>query len=61
MPINTMPQWYAQSCIYWCWCSLPRDFIIPADPLSTSLGMGLSITLKAGGGKPGLLWGTMAQ
>ena len=29
--------------------------------MSTSLGMRLSITLKAGRGKPGLLWGIVAQ
>ena len=31
------------------------------DSLSTSLGMGLSITLKAGVKLPGLLWGAVAQ
>ena len=29
----------------WCWCSAPGDLIIPADSLSTSLGIGLSVTL----------------
>ena len=37
------------------------DLIIPVDSLSISLGMGLSITLKAGVRLPGWLWGAMAQ
>ena len=34
------------------------DLIIPVDSLSISLGMGLSITLKAGVKLPGWLWGS---
>ncbi len=37
------------------------DFIIPADSLSTSLGMGLSITFKAGIELLRWLWGAVAQ
>ena len=37
------------------------DVIIPVDSLSISLGMGLSITLKAGVKLPGWLWGAVAQ
>ena len=37
------------------------DLIISVDFLSISLGMGLSITLKAGVKMPGWLWGTVAQ
>ena len=37
------------------------DLIIPVDPLSISLGMGLSTTLKAGVKMPGWLWGAVAQ
>ena len=37
------------------------DLIIPVDYLSISLGMGLSITLKAGVKLPGWLWGAVAQ
>ena len=33
---------------YWCWCSVLGGLIIPADSLSTSLDMGLSIAFKAG-------------
>ena len=33
----------------------------PADSLIISLGMGLSITLKAGGGMLRWLWGAVAQ
>ena len=46
---------------YWCWCSMLGDLIILADYLSISLGMGLSITLKAGVKLPGWLWGSLAQ
>ena len=35
------------SCFYWCGYSVLDDFIL-ADSLSTSLGTGLSITLKTG-------------
>ena len=50
------------TCYYWCWCSILGDLIIPVDSLSISLGMGLSITLKAGVKfLPGWLWGAMAQ
>ena len=37
------------------------DLIIPVDNLSISLGMGLSITLKAGVKLPGWLWTAIAQ
>ena len=37
------------------------DLIIPVDALSISLGMGLSITLKAGMKMPRWLWGTAAK
>ena len=37
------------------------DLIIPVDSLSISLGMGLSITLKAGVKLPGWLWGAVPQ
>ena len=37
------------------------DLIIPLDSLSISLGMGLSITLKAGVKSPGWLRGAVAQ
>ena len=36
-------------------------FITPADSSSTSLGIGLSIALKAEGGIPDWLWGAVAQ
>ena len=36
-------------------------FIIPADSSSTSLGIGLSIALKAERGIPDWLWGAVAQ
>ena len=49
------------SCIYWCWCSVLGGFITPADSSSTSLGIGLSIALKAERGIPDLLWGAVAQ
>ena len=49
------------SCYYWCWCSMLGDSIIPADSLSTSLGIGLSITLKAGVELLRWLWGAIAQ
>ena len=50
-------------CYYWCWCwcSVLGDLIIPADSLSTSLGIGLSITLKAGVELLRWLWGAVAQ
>ena len=35
------------SCYYWCWCSTLGDLIIPVDSLSTSLGMGVTITLNS--------------
>ena len=51
-----------QACIfYWCWCSVLGDLIIPADSLSTSLGVGLSITFKAGELMLGWLWEAVAQ
>ena len=37
------------------------DLIIPVNSLSISLGMGLSITLKAGVEQLRWLWGTVAQ
>ena len=37
------------------------DLIIPVDSLSISLGMGLSIALKAGVKLPGWLWGVVSQ
>ena len=37
------------------------DLIIPVDSLSISLGMGLSITRKAGVKWPGWLWGAVGQ
>ena len=46
---------------YWCWCSILGDLIILVDSLSISLGMGLSVTPKAGVKLPGCLWGTVAQ
>ena len=49
------------SCYYWCWCSALGDLIIPADCLSISLGIGLSITFKAGVELLRWLWGTVAQ
>ena len=36
-------------------------FYIPADSMSISLGIGLSITLKAGVQLPGWPWGTIDQ
>ena len=36
-------------------------FITPADSSSTSLGIGLSIALKAESGIPDWLWGAVAQ
>ena len=36
-------------------------FITPADSSSTSLGIGLSIALKAERGIPDWLWGAVAQ
>ena len=70
--INTNIKWMSSSpiyirlslevtCYYWCWCSMLRDLIIPVDSLSISLGMGLSITLKAGVKLPGWLWGAVVQ
>ena len=44
-----------------CWCSVLGDLIIPADSLSTSLGIGLSITFKAGEFMLRWLWGAVAQ
>ena len=49
------------SCYYWCWCSVLGDLIIPADSSSTSLGIGLSITFKAGVELLRWLWGAVAQ
>ena len=46
-------------CIYWC--SVLGGFITPADSSSTSLGIGLFITLIAERGMPGWLWGAVAQ
>ena len=37
------------------------DLIIPADSLSTNLGIGLSIALKAGGRMLRELWGAVAR
>ena len=37
------------------------DLIIPADSLSTNLGIGLSIALKAGGRMLRGLWGAVAH
>ena len=37
------------------------DLIIPVDSLRISLGIGLSITLKAGVKLPGWLWRAIAQ
>ena len=44
-----------------CICSVLGGFITPADSFSTSLGIGLSIALKAERGIPGWLWGAVAQ
>ena len=44
---------------YWCWCSMLGDLIILVDSLSISLGMWLSITLKAGVKLPEWLWGAV--
>ena len=49
------------SCYYWCWCSVFGDLITSADSLSTSLGMGLFIALKAGGRMLRGLWRAVAQ
>ena len=49
------------SCYYWCWFSALGDLIIPADSSSTSLGIGLSITFKAGVELLRWLWGAIAQ
>ena len=49
------------SCYYWCWCSVLGDLIILADSSSTSLGIGLSITFKAGVELLRWLWGAVAQ
>ena len=49
------------SCYYWCWCAVLGDLIIPADSSSISLGIGLSITLKAGVELLRWLWGAVAQ
>ena len=46
--MNVKVSIYELSCFYWCWCSVHGDFIILPDSLSTSLGIGLSITFKAG-------------
>ena len=40
---------------------LVHGFITPADSSSTSLGIGLSIALKAERGIPDWLWGAVAQ
>ena len=42
-------------------CSVLGGFITPADSSSTSLGIGLSIALKAERGIPDWLWGAVAQ
>ena len=44
-------------------CHMTRTygFITPADSSSTSLGIGLSIALKAERGIPDWLWGAVAQ
>ena len=52
---------WSLSCYYWCWCSMLGDLIIPVDSLSISLGMGLSITLKAGVEQLRCMWGAVAQ
>ena len=49
------------SCYYWCWCSVLGDLIILAESSSTSLGIGLSIALKAGVELFRWLWGAVAQ
>ena len=56
-----IPEASNTSCIYWCWCSVLGGFITPADSSSTSLGIGLSIALKAERGIPDWLWGAVAQ
>ena len=50
-----------RSCYYWCWCSALGDLIILADSSSTSSGIGLSITFKAGVELLRWLWGAIAQ
>ena len=49
------------ACYYWCWRLMLDDLIILVDSLSISLGMRLSITLKAGVRLPGRLWEAVAQ
>ena len=49
------------SCFYWCWCSVLGDLIISADSLSVNLGIGLTITFKAGELMLRWLWGAKAQ
>ena len=44
-----------------CWCSVLGGLSTLADSLITSLGMGLSIALKAGGGSLRWLWGAVVQ
>ena len=48
-------------CTCHSWCSVLGDLIIPIDSLSISLGMGLSVTLKAGVEQLRWLWGAVAQ
>ena len=47
--ITIAPRWKPifVECYYRRWCSMLGDLIIPVDLMSISLGMGLSITLKA--------------
>ena len=52
---------YIKYYMYWCWCSVLGGFITPADSSSTSLGIGLSVALKAERGIPDWLWGAVAQ
>ena len=47
------------SCYYWCWSSVLGGLIIPADSSSTNLGIGLSVTLKAGVELLRWLWGAI--
>ena len=46
-----------RTCTYTC--SVLGGFITPADSSSTSLGIGLSIALKAERGIPDWLWGAV--
>ena len=49
------------TCYYLCWYSVFRDLAIPADSWNISLGVGLSITLKARVELLRWLWGAVAQ